>query len=207
MLRRKISLTEDPLLKFNRYASLQDELQLLDSSDFQVEHYLFFRQSMLSDLPSTQLPVSMRYRRNVPLLTYFQELNEHIHDFMEYKAQVTTINTTAKDILSCPQGVCQDYTHLMLDVLCSQQIPARYVSGYLNQGKDFTGAARMHAWVEACVPGPGWLGLDPTNRRLVDHHYIKVAVGLDYEDYSPLRGHIKPAGINCTDHNVQVVEQ
>jgi transglutaminase-like putative cysteine protease len=38
------------------------------------------------------------------------------------------------------------------------------------------------------VPGVGWQGLDPTNNRQPDAHYVKVAVGRDYADVPPVRG-------------------
>ena len=34
----------------------------------------------------------------------------------------------------------------------------------------------------------GWVGLDPTNDKLVDWQYVRVAVGRDYTDVQPLRG-------------------
>jgi transglutaminase-like putative cysteine protease len=46
----------------------------------------------------------------------------------------------------------------------------------------------MHAWVEAFLPGAGWVGLDPTHGVLVDQHYVKVGVGGSYEDVPPTRG-------------------
>jgi transglutaminase-like putative cysteine protease len=38
------------------------------------------------------------------------------------------------------------------------------------------------------VLGHGWCGLDPTNDRIVDGHYVKVAVGRDFADVSPIKG-------------------
>jgi hypothetical protein len=46
----------------------------------------------------------------------------------------------------------------------------------------------MHAWVEAFLPGSGWVGVDPTHGLLTDHHYVKVGVGHDYEEVPPTRG-------------------
>jgi len=185
----------------------EEEAQLLQSEEFQVDHYLYIQQTPLTDIPLHLIPASMRYLKSVPLLTYATELNSTLHKLIKYTPNVTTVHTKAIEILASPAGVCQDYSHLMLGILRSQHIPARYVSGYLNQGKQFVGSARMHAWIEVFIPALGWVGLDPTNNLFADYQYFKVADGQDYDDCSSLKGFIKPSGINCTDHSVQVVEQ
>lgn len=186
---------------------LEEELQMLQSDDFIVDHYLFIAQTPLTELPVDRIPQPLLYQRDKPLFAYAKELNNVLHGMMEYKAGVTTPATRACDVLNNPKGVCQDYSHLMLGILRHQQIPCRYVSGYLNQGQQFMGSAQMHAWIEVFIPKLGWVGLDPTNNLMADQHHIKVADGTDYNDCSPLKGHIKPPGPNSTDHTVQVVEQ
>jgi transglutaminase-like putative cysteine protease len=186
---------------------LDAEIRELESEAFQVDYILYTRQTTLTDVPLHLIPASMRYRRNISLLQYVTELNEAVHRLIVYTPNITTVNTKATDVLVSPAGVCQDYSHLMIGILRSQLIPARYVSGYLNQGQQLIGSARMHAWIEVYIPRLGWVGFDPTNNLFADYHYIKVADGQDYDDCSPLKGYIKPSGINCTDHSVQVVEQ
>ncbi len=43
------------------------------------------------------------------------------------------------------------------------------------------------------MPGPGWVGFDPTNNRVVEDHHIRAAVGRDYADVPPTRGVYKGA--------------
>ena len=50
------------------------------------------------------------------------------------------------------------------------------------------GAEASHAWCEAYLPPHGWIGFDPTNDLLVNDHFVKVAIGRDYRDVSPVRG-------------------
>ncbi|HVL18630.1 MAG TPA: transglutaminase family protein, partial [Gemmatimonadales bacterium] len=45
-----------------------------------------------------------------------------------------------------------------------------------------------HAWVEAAVPGLGWVELDPTHPDPAHEEYVRLAVGRDYADVPPLRG-------------------
>jgi len=113
-----------------------------------------------------------------------------VHERSSYKSGVTTVGTTSQDFLKAPTGVCQDYTHLMLALCRSLKIPARYVSGYLFEltPGEMRGAQASHAWCEVFVPSFGWHGMDPTNDRLVDEHYIALATGRDYDDVAPVKG-------------------
>ena len=86
-------------------------------------------------------------------------------------------------------------------------LPARYVSGYLNQGNDYKGSSFMHAWAEVMIPELGWIGFDPTNNILADHNYLKVSHGVDYTECGTLKGIIRNSGTNKTQYSVQVVEQ
>nr|WKN38881.1 transglutaminase family protein [Tunicatimonas sp. TK19036] len=186
---------------------LEEEQQLLCSETFLVDHYLHIMPSLLTKLPSDQIPATLLYQHDQPLFSYVTSLNQAIYGMMEYKPGATTFRTTAAEVMAAPKGVCQDYTHLMLGILRHQQLPCRYVSGYINQGQQLMGATQTHAWLEVFIPNMGWVGFDPTNNLLADHHHIKIADGLDYQDCSPLKGHIRPGVINRTDHIVHVVEQ
>ena len=117
-------------------------------------------------------------------------IKRFIHDEFRYQPAVTNVHTKMSEALRLRQGVCQDFAHVMIGLCRSLKIPARYVSGYLYNGPadQLKGAQASHAWVEVYVPEHGWCGLDPTNSRLADGHYVKVAVGRDYADVSPLKG-------------------
>jgi transglutaminase-like putative cysteine protease len=95
----------------------------------------------------------------------------------------------------------------MLAILRKNNIPSRYVSGYLNQGSQKLGDGAVHAWIQALIPGIGWLGFDPTNNLLEDHHYIKIAHGVDIRDCTTLKGVVKGSVTNQTDYHVFVAEQ
>ncbi len=114
----------------------------------------------------------------------------YIYREFTYQPATTNVYTHMRDVLMLRTGVCQDFAHVMLGLCRTLKIPARYVSGYIYNGPadELKGAQATHAWVEVYVPGHGWCGLDPTNNRQADGNYIKVAVGRDYADVSPLRG-------------------
>lgn len=119
-----------------------------------------------------------------------QAIMRYIFREFRYQPASTNVHTHMREVLAARAGVCQDFAHVMLGLCRALKIPARYVSGYLYNGpaEHLKGAQASHAWVEVYVPGNGWCGLDPTNNRLVDGHYVKVANGRDYADVSPLKG-------------------
>jgi transglutaminase-like putative cysteine protease len=116
-----------------------------------------------------------------------QALMRYVHAGFRYTPQLTTVRTRASDVLADRRGVCQDFAHVLLALCRSIQIPALYVSGYLHTPD----ANASHAWIEVFIPGVGWRALDPTHGRQPDENYVKLAVGRDYADAAPTRGHYK----------------
>lgn len=122
------------------------------------------------------------------------ELNQWIYTTFKYTQGATDISTPLSEVIATQKGVCQDFAHLMLCILRSSGIPARYVSGYIEASdptkkkSTLVGAAASHAWVEALLPGMNWWGLDPTNNQPSGERHVRVAVGRDYRDVAPLRG-------------------
>jgi transglutaminase-like putative cysteine protease len=117
------------------------------------------------------------------------DVSRHIKESFSYDTDATTVRSTVREALERRAGVCQDFAHVMIAVLRSAGIPARYVSGYLFHGDSHVlGAEASHAWCEAYLPPFGWVGFDPTNDLLVNDFFVKVAMGRDYRDVSPVRG-------------------
>jgi transglutaminase-like putative cysteine protease len=108
-----------------------------------------------------------------------------IHAHFEYAPHVTLASSPIDDVLSYGKGVCQDFTHLMIAILRSHQVPARYVSGYVHRTDK---ESQSHAWCEAWLPELGWVGIDPTNDQLADERFVKVAIGRDFTDVPPNKG-------------------
>ena len=131
-----------------------------------------------------------------------------IHSNFTYTPLVTTVNTHMLDVLKQRQGVCQDFAHVMLGLCRAMKIPARYVSGYLYNGPNgqLTGAQASHAWCEVFLPDLGWRALDPTNNQQADERYVKIAVGRDYSDVAPVKGHYKGTANKTMKVEVSVTE-
>jgi transglutaminase-like putative cysteine protease len=114
-----------------------------------------------------------------------------IHDTYDYARAVTSASSPIDDLLSTGKGVCQDFAHLMIAVLRSYQIPARYISGYIHRPNE---ESQSHAWCEAWIPDLGWVGLDPTNNSEITDHFVKVAVGRNFTDVPPNKGVYRGTG-------------
>ena len=66
------------------------------------------------------------------------------------------------------------------------------------------GEGATHAWVEAYVPFFGWLGLDPTNNCLADETHVKLAVGKNFTDCSPVKGTYRGTSNHTLEVSVSV---
>ncbi len=111
---------------------------------------------------------------------------------VDYVIGATSVTTTADEAVIRGAGVCQDHAHVFIAAARFVGIPARYVSGYLWPGHHEVATA-SHAWAEAWVSDLGWVGFDPANNVRPTEAYVRVAVGLDYFDASPVRG-VRRAG-------------
>src|SRR5262249_33698431 len=120
-----------------------------------------------------------------PVGDFVMRLAEYIHAHFEYARDVTSASSPIAELLEHRKGVCQDFAHLMIAILRSFGIPARYVSGYIHRENK---QSQSHAWCEVWLPDLGWIGVDPTNNCLVNDHFIKVAIGRDFTDVPPNKG-------------------
>jgi transglutaminase-like putative cysteine protease len=128
---------------------------------------------------------------------FAQSASDLIHGRFRYVQGATHVHSSIQDSISLGAGVCQDFAHLLLGILRSRGIPARYVSGYLVPENDAAlgtsleeviGGQASHAWAEAHLPNGGWMGLDPTLGKPVGLRHVRVAYGRDYGDVAPVRG-------------------
>ncbi len=123
------------------------------------------------------------------LLGRMSAVTDWVYEYIRYRRGATDVTTTAEQVVSAMEGVCQDKTHLALGMLRALRIPCRYVSGLLTGQTGET-----HSWVEALHPSDGWLGMDPTRGITLPpaRDYVKLAVGRDYSDVSPIYGSLEP---------------
>ena len=155
---------------------------------------------------------------NRPILEAAIDLMRRIYSEFHYVSKSTDIDTPAHEALKKREGVCQDFSHILIASLRNIGLPAKYISGYILTNPP-PGQARLiggdasHAWAAVYIPGvneeghliPGeWCDLDPTNNRWgfgsPGEDYIHLAQGRDYADVSPVRGVIHGGA----DHKLDV---
>ena len=116
----------------------------------------------------------------------------------------TNSSFTAAQALQQGKGVCQDQAHCLLVISRLNNIPARYVTGYLYDAEKGDNYGESHAWVELHIDGLGWIGFDAANRCCPDDRYVRIGSGLDSLDAALIRGITRGAGQESMLTSVEV---
>jgi len=184
--------------------STPQELQWLELSTLkhQLEFIDFLRQERFEALPEVENIIEAERCKNCTPFVTAKHFCDYIDTQFEYKKGITTVESTLDEVWKLRSGVCQDFAHMLLVMLRLTGIPARYVSGYICPKKNgMRGESATHAWVEAYIPFYGWLGLDPTNNAFVNEAHVRLAVGKDFSDCSPVKGTYR----GTSNHTLDVV--
>ena len=125
------------------------------------------------------------------------QMNQHIRDSFTYAERAEEGTQTPLMTLSLETGSCRDFALLMMEAARRLGVATRFVSGYLYDpaldatgpgGKAVTGAGATHAWLQAYLPGAGWVPFDPTNNLLGGNQLIRVGVARDPAQAAPVSG-------------------
>ncbi|MDF1485155.1 transglutaminase family protein [Ramlibacter sp. H39-3-26] len=182
----------EPSAEFMPFAySVQDRLDL--------EHYLrpyhddpdgvlirWARQFLFSNTPNATREVLAR-------------MNAHIGQTLEYTVRHEEGTQTPLETLEYGRGTCRDYALLMMEAARRLGVATRFVSGYLYDaaldgapgpdGQPTVGAGATHAWLQAYLPGAGWVAYDPTNNLTsASAQLIRVGVARDPAQAAPVSG-------------------
>ena len=95
--------------------------------------------------------------------------------------------------LALGSGSCRDLAVLMIAGLRSRGIAARFVSGYMhlsNEGDEYQAVqgGNTHAWLQAYIPGPGWVEFDPSTGNSGNDNLVRVAAVAHPQEAIPLQG-------------------
>ncbi len=123
------------------------------------------------------------------------KMNQFIRDNFNYAARDEQGTQTPQETLKLSTGSCRDFALLMMEAVRRLGIATRFVSGYLydpaldgGEADHTVGAGATHAWLQAYLPGAGWVPFDPTNNLLGGNQLIRVGVARDPSQAAPIAG-------------------
>jgi transglutaminase-like putative cysteine protease len=176
-----------------------DDLKRLQ---FMVPYIDFLKQEYFEGLPELKAIVDQERQKDETPYQVALRFSQYVYNNFEYIKGVTTVETTLDEIWKLKAGVCQDFAHILMEMLRLVQIPARYVSGYICTSKrnGLRGEGATHAWAEVYIPDYGWLGIDPTNNCIANETHVRLAVGRNFSDCSPVKGVYK----GSSNHRLEV---
>jgi transglutaminase-like putative cysteine protease len=178
---------------------------MIEQVRWQVPYIDFLKQEQFPSLNEVLDAVCPDQARNRTPLEAAQQLRTYVFDHFKYIKGVTSVESTLDEVWQLKAGVCQDFAHILLVMLRQIRIPARYVSGYICPNSNgMRGEGATHAWIEAYIPFNGWVGLDPTNNCFVDDLHVRLAVGRNFSDCSPVKGTYKGAAGHMLEVGVSV---
>jgi transglutaminase-like putative cysteine protease len=124
-------------------------------------------------------------------------LNERIHREIAYTVRLEEGVQTGEETLGLALGSCRDSAWLLVGILRSLGLAARFVSGYWVQldaeentpdGPVVKDLLALHAWAEVYLPGAGWLGLDPTSGLVAGADHLPLACTSTPATAAPVTG-------------------
>jgi transglutaminase-like putative cysteine protease len=133
-----------------------------------------------------------------------------IRQQFQYTRRVEKGVQTPEETLRNRRGSCRDFAVLMMEGARSLGLAARFVSGYIfvPNSSGVAGGGATHAWMQAYLPGAGWIDFCPTNSIIGNRNLIRVAVAWAPEHVLPLWGTYEgsPASFLGMDVTVRVTE-
>jgi transglutaminase-like putative cysteine protease len=180
-----------PAAEFYPFAYTVDER-------FDLEHYL----RPHHDDPEGRLTAWARQfiRTDGPTATrdLLVQMNQSIRENFAYAARDEEGTQSPLVTLDLASGSCRDFALFMMEAARRLGVATRFVSGYLydpaldeaaaETGSTVSGAGSTHAWLQAYLPGAGWVPFDPTNNLLGGYQLVRVGVARDPKQAPPITG-------------------
>jgi transglutaminase-like putative cysteine protease len=151
----------------------------------------------------SSVPDAPVWRPGVALLTQMQDACDWVQSDYAHDPSLAPADALT-DLLEQRRGCAADLAHLLVAVVRSWRVPARFVSGYLDaryfEPDDDEPAGTeprpqgVHYWTEVLIPGGGWRGVDPAQGLVADDTYVRLAVGRDLRDVTGFRQSFKGDG-------------
>lgn len=122
-------------------------------------------------------------------LAWLHRLNRAVHDRFDVAASAAgSAPCAAPDCFTERSLSARGLAHVFLAGARHAGIPARHIGGYSLVPCVDRAHPRPHDWAEAYVEGIGWIGFDPSIGQSPDLDHVRVAVGLDSSETTPIAG-------------------
>lgn len=100
-----------------------------------------------------------------PGWTRASAIRDWVHEKVAFNYKAARPTKTAMDVFTERIGVCRDFQHLAVTLSRCQNIPARYVTGYLGDIRHpYSGAGDFSAWYEVFLDGR-WMTMDARHNQ------------------------------------------
>ena len=131
-----------------------------------------------------------------PTMRMLRRMTHGIRQQFIYTRRLEKGVQTPEETLRTGRGSCRDFAILMMEAARSLGVAARFVSGYIfvpgcpaTEDESATlGGGSTHAWMQAYLPGAGWIDFDPTNSIVGNRNLIRVAMAWTPDQVLPLCG-------------------
>ncbi len=108
-------------------------------------------------------------------------IRDWVHEKVRFDYQAARPTKTAMDVFTERVGVCRDFQHLAVTLSRCQNIPARYVTGYLGDIRwPYSGPGDFSAWYEVWLDGR-WQTMDARHNEARAGRVL-MATGRDAAD-------------------------
>lgn len=166
---------------------------------FDLEHYLRPHHDDPRGALTAWARQFLRTDGPTPTRELLVAMNQHIRDDFTYAARDEEGTQPPLTTLELGSGSCRDFALLMMEAARRLGVATRFVSGYLydpalddtvagTEAGPTVGAGSTHAWLQAYLPGAGWVAFDPTNNLLGGNQLIRVGVARDPSQAAPISG-------------------
>jgi uncharacterized protein (DUF2126 family) len=211
----------EPVSQFCVEVDLVAEITVINPFDFFLEPYaekfpFAYEEGLAKDLaPYFERefagPRLRAFLQNIDLsshrtVDFLVALNHWLSKEIRYVIRMEPGIQSCDETLYLASGSCRDSAWLLVQVLRSVGLAARFTSGYLIQLKpdvkplagpegpaeDFTD---LHAWAEVYLPGAGWIGLDPTSGLFAGEGHLPLAAASEPTAASPVSGKVDPCEV------------
>jgi transglutaminase-like putative cysteine protease len=201
VIQSSIQVKTEPVILPVDLKPAKEQWEMLRVIDDQFPYGDFLTQEKFHSRPEVHDEVAGLMNTELTPLSLATNMAAFVYNNFEYKQGITSVETGIDEVWALKAGVCQDFAHILLVMLRMIGIPSRYVSGYICPAEqEFRGAGATHAWVDAYIPDYGWIGLDPTNNCIPSDRHVRLAIGRNFSDCTPVKGTYK----GQSDHSLEV---